>query len=73
MLITALVVAVGVFAAFVVVVVGVRGTDRRKDLCDPSRSGFADAFARRVLGVYIRQTTDQLYEHDQTTHCQMKR
>ena len=42
-------------AAFVVLVVGVRATDHRMRLCDPSQGGHADAFARKVLGVYVCQ------------------
>jgi hypothetical protein len=41
--------------AFMVLVAGVRGTDRRMRLRSRSTSGPADAFARKVLGVYVRQ------------------
>jgi len=40
--------------AFAVLVAGVHSTDRRMSLRD-TRAGHAEAFARRVLGVYVRQ------------------
>jgi hypothetical protein len=42
-------------SAFATLVVGVRRTDRNLSLRDSSADGYADAFARRVLGVGVRQ------------------
>jgi hypothetical protein len=44
-----------VVVAFTVLVLGVRRTDRLLTLRDWTADGYADAFARRVLGVSIRQ------------------
>ncbi len=41
--------------AFAIVVIGVRASERRRDLEDACRRGFANLFARKVLGVYVRQ------------------
>jgi hypothetical protein len=41
--------------AFAAVVIGVRGADRRMSLRSRSAASVADAIARRVLGVYVRQ------------------
>ena len=40
-----------VFAAFLVLVFGIRGTERHHGLRNPCGDGLAGAFARRVLGV----------------------
>jgi hypothetical protein len=45
----------GALVAFATLVVGVRRTDRCMSLRDSSCDGIADTFARRVLGVYVRQ------------------
>ena len=52
------VVAVVLLAAFALLVAGVHSTDRRKCLRDSSDISAARAFARRVLGVYVRQPED---------------
>lgn len=49
-----LVLGAAVVVTFGVLVVGVQVTDHRMRLRDPSHHGRADAFARRVLGVYVR-------------------
>ncbi len=54
-IVIALVISGIALVAFMVLVAGVRGTDRRMSLRSRSASGPADAFARRVLGVYVRQ------------------
>jgi hypothetical protein len=41
--------------AFTVIVAGVRRTDRNLSLRDRSADGCASAFARKVLGVGVRQ------------------
>jgi hypothetical protein len=51
--------------AFVVVVAGVQATDRRLSLGERIGRGWADAFARRVLGVYVRQTQDAGHPFEQ--------
>jgi hypothetical protein len=55
MIVLGLVLAAVVAVAFGAVVVGVQATDRRLRLRDSSYHGRADAFARMVLGVYVRQ------------------
>ncbi len=47
-------VAIGAFA---LLVIGVQSTDRRKSLRNTSDNNAARSFARRVLGVYVRQPT----------------
>ncbi len=53
--------------AFMVLVAGVRCTDRRLTLRDRSSDRLADAFARRVLGVYVRQPEDGACRETETT------
>ena len=55
MIVIALIIAGIAATAFVVLVVGIQVTDRRMRLREPYPSGIADAFARKVLGVYTRQ------------------
>jgi hypothetical protein len=55
MIVIGLLLAAVAAVAFGAVVIGVQGTDRHLRLRDPSHHGRADAFARRVLGVYVRQ------------------
>jgi hypothetical protein len=62
MIIAALVIAGLVLAAFLALVIGIRGTERRRSLCNPYGDGMARTFARRVLGVYVRQAEDQDHE-----------
>ncbi len=56
MILLVLVLAAAVAVAFCVVVVGVQVTDHRLGLRDSSDHGRADAFARKVLGVYVRRS-----------------
>lgn len=58
MIVIALIVAAAAAAAFAVVVAGVQVTDHRRRLREQSGHGWADEFARRVLGVYVRRTTN---------------
>jgi hypothetical protein len=58
---------------FGVVVAGVQATDRRMRLREPSHHGWADAFARWVLGVYVRQHTHHGPEQDQHDHNRGRR
>jgi hypothetical protein len=61
-------------AAFLILVGGIHATDRSRGLRDPGGDGRAEAFARRVLGVYVRQPTGRDHSHDQTNcHGQMRR
>jgi hypothetical protein len=55
MIVLGLVLAAAVAMAFGAVVVGVQATERRMRLRDSSYHGRVDAFARKVLGVYVRQ------------------
>ena len=47
--------ALVLLAGFAVLVAGVHSTDRRKRLRDTSDASTTRGFARRVLGVYVRQ------------------
>lgn len=55
MILLVLVLAAVVAAAFAVVVVGVQITDHRMGLRNSRHHGRAEAFARKVLGVYAGQ------------------
>jgi hypothetical protein len=57
MIVIGLVLAAVVATAFGAVVVGVQATERRMRLRDSSYHGRVDAFARKVLGVYVRQAS----------------
>lgn len=52
--------------AFGILVAGIRGSERRMSLEHSSPHGFADAFTRKVLGVYVRQEAASQQEHDCT-------
>lgn len=52
MLISVLVLSGAALAAFLALVAGIRSTDRSRSLRDPATDSRAEAFARRVLGVY---------------------
>jgi hypothetical protein len=74
MILIGLVPAAVVATAFGVVVVGVQLTDRRMALRNPSRHSRADAFTRKVLGVYVRQSLrGGTGEHDTTDPWQTRR
>lgn len=64
MIITVLVISGLVAAAFLVLAIGIRGTERRNSLRNPNGDGPTGGFARRVLGVYVRQAEG----HDQDQH-----
>jgi len=59
MIVLGLLLAAVVATAFGAVVVGVQATDRRMRLRDSSYHGRMDAFARKVLGVYVRQASQR--------------
>jgi hypothetical protein len=60
--------------AFVVLVAAVRRTDRRMSLRSQAGSGLADAFARRVLGVYVRQPETSIsHETESASHDRVGR
>ncbi len=59
MILAGLVISGLVFAAFLVLVIGIRGTERHHGLRDPYGDGPAGTFARRVLGVYVRQAENR--------------
>lgn len=65
MIVIAFVTAGAAAAAFVAVVVGIQVTDRRKRLRETYRGGITDAFARRVLGVYVRQKPKRAHDDDE--------
>jgi hypothetical protein len=54
-----------VFAGFLILVIGIRGTERHHSLRNPDGDGRGGAFARRVLGVYVRQAEDRAHSHGQ--------
>jgi hypothetical protein len=54
----ALILATGTAAAFVVLVAGIHRAERRRTLLNQADHGNADTFTRRVLGVYVRQASD---------------
>lgn len=68
MILVALVVGGLALTAFVSLVVGIRSTDRQRGLCDPEGDRPTQALARRVLGVYVRQTAEHDLGQDQG-HC----
>ena len=59
MILLGLVLAAVVTMAFGALVVGVQATDRRLRLRDSRSYSRADAFARKVLGVYVRQASQR--------------
>ncbi len=65
MIIAGLILGGVVLAAFLILVAGIRSTDRSRGLRDPGGDGRAEAFARRVLGVYVRQPTGRDHSEDQ--------
>ena len=68
MIVLGLLLAAVVAMAFGAVVVGVQATDRRMRLRDSSYHGRMDAFARRVLGVYVSQTSQRGPDDDAPDH-----
>ena len=74
MVIAGLIIGGVALAAFLILVGGIRATDRSRGLRDPDGDGRAEAFARRVLGVYVRQPTGRDRSHDQANcHGQVRR
>lgn len=59
--------------AFAAVVIGVQITDHRMRLRDTSQSGFTEAFARNVLGVYTRQAPRPARDEDAPGQIQARR
>lgn len=64
MILVGLVIGGLVFAGFLVLVIGIRGTERHRGLRNPYADGVAGALARRVLGVYVRQIQDHDRDHE---------
>jgi hypothetical protein len=74
MIVIGLLLAAVAAVAFGAVVIGVQATDRHMRLRDSSDHGRADAFARKVLGVYVRQPQRRGRGQDATDdNCQMGR
>ena len=73
MIVIALIAAAAAAAAFGVVIAGVQATDHRKELREQPGYGWADRFARRVLGVYVRQPNRHGPAQDRTAHGQERR
>jgi hypothetical protein len=73
MIFIAFIVAASVAVAFAVVVAGVQATDRRLRLRERSGHGWADRFARRVLGVYVGQPAGSGPAEDRAAHGQERR
>lgn len=67
MILVVLVISSLVFAAFLVVVIGIRGTERHHGLRNRYGDGLAGSFARRVLGVYVRQA--ESHDRDHQDYC----
>ena len=63
MILAGLVISGLVLAAFLALVIGIRGTERHRGLLDPYGDGLARALTRRVLGVYVRQVEDHGQDH----------
>lgn len=61
--------ALAALAVFVLLVISIRGTDRRLSLRQPPSSRI-DTFTRRVLGAYSNQANSA---HSETTQYQAKR
>lgn len=73
MIVVALIIAGIAATAFVVVVIGVQVTDHRMRLREPYPGGFADAFARKVLGVYTRQRPKRARDDDEFAQWRTRR
>jgi hypothetical protein len=73
MIVIALIIAAAAATALGVVVAGVQMTDHRKELREQPGYGRADRFARRVLGVYVRQPSSHGPAKDRTAHGQERR
>jgi hypothetical protein len=73
MIVIALIAAAAVATALGVVVAGIQATDHRKELREQPGYGWADRFARRVLGVYVRQPNSHGPAEGRTRHCQERR
>jgi hypothetical protein len=63
-IIAGLIISGAALAAFLILVAGIRCTDRNRGLRDPSGDGRTEAFARRVLGVYVRQPSSRDHPQD---------
>lgn len=72
MILIGLVISGLVFAAFLALVIGVRGTERHHSLCNPHGDGLTGTFARRVLGVHVSQAQNHNRGHEDC-HGQVRR
>jgi len=63
-IIAGLVISSLVFAAFLVIVIGIRGSEKHHRLCNPYADGLTGTLARRVLGVYVRQIEVHDQDHE---------
>lgn len=57
MIYLALIAGAVALAAFLVMVVSIRRSERRKSLFDSARGGCADAFTRKVLALHVHQVS----------------
>jgi hypothetical protein len=73
MIAIALIIAGIAATVFVVLVVGIQVTDHRMRLREPHPSGIADALARKVLGVYTRQTPTPARDEDEAAQWLTRR
>jgi hypothetical protein len=69
MLIAGLILSGAALVAFLILVAGIRSTDRSRGLRDPATDSRAEAFTRRVLGVYA----DRPHRQNATTHREYTR
>lgn len=65
MFIAGLILAGAALGAFLILVAGIRRTDRSYGLRDPASDSRAEAFARRVLGVYADRPRSENAAADQ--------
>jgi len=73
MIIAGLIISGAALAAFLILVAGIHITDWSHGLCDPGGDSRAEAFARRVLGVYVRQPAERPCNEDEFTQWQVRR
>lgn len=68
MIIAGLIISGGVLAGFLILVAGIRSTDRSRSLRDPGGDGRAGSFARRVLGVYADHPVNRAHSESTADH-----
>lgn len=73
MIIAGLIISGVALAAFLVLVAGIHTTDRSHGLCDPDGDRRAEAFARRVLGVYVREPGKRPCDEEESIQWQVRR